>query len=92
MAPAGYVAGAGRGASTYGVDQGSNDNDGNADAAAVPMGGPSEMETLLFARDSQFDDRGAAAGAAAATSERRRPYGTHSLLSPLSLSQPDSEG
>ena len=34
--------GAGLGASTYGVDQGSNDDDGNADAAA-------EMETLLFA-------------------------------------------
>ena len=28
----------------------------NADAAAVPMGGLSEMEISLFARDGQFDD------------------------------------
>jgi len=56
VAPAGYVAGAGRGASTYGVDQGGNDIDDNADAAAVPMGGPSEIEISLFARDGQFDD------------------------------------
>ena len=28
----------------------------NADPAAVPMGGLSEMEISLFARDGQFDD------------------------------------
>eukprot|EP00956_Cyclotella_meneghiniana_P015572 scaffold23941_cov42-Cyclotella_meneghiniana.AAC.1 len=55
VAPAGYVAGAGRGASTYGVDQGSSNGD-TTNTAAVPMGGPSEMETSLFARDGQFDD------------------------------------
>ena len=50
--------GAGLSASTYGVDQCSNhaDNDNANAAAAVPMGGASEMEASLFARESQFED------------------------------------
>ena len=40
------------------LDQCSNhaDNDNANAAAAVPMGGASEMEASLFARDSQFED------------------------------------